>query len=206
MSDVSFLICNPLQDKSINRAVLQLCYDESYKVSKKLADLILKLLQCNRHQNLDLNRIFNFIDSTLLAKMQFSKVCVPKSTLRMIGNAASEVETKQTTLCNCLRRMTVRFLKCHANIKAWVLVNDLTKIVWAKSDTLEETNHLRLLQKVIAAKKIAVKAHSPLRLNTGNFIYSYVLRHVPHTSWRWSDIFKEDQPTNQLTLFVLTCN
>ena len=193
-----------LQEKSINDALLQLCYNESgSRVSKKLADLILQL-QCARHQNLDLNRIFNFIDSgmlLMLAKMQFSNQAnVPKSTVRMISNACFKVETKQTPPCNCLRQMTVRFLKCHANVRAWVLVNDLTKTVWAKSDNLGEEDNLVLLQSAMAMGKVL----TPTRLN-GNIVYRHALHHCNCAlSRRWADfLLKKNEDLDKLTLFVL---
>lgn len=77
------------------------------------------------HNNL--NRVIFSIDR-LLDKMQFLQHdSCPKSTLRKIGRDCAFLEVNvETVSSQCLRRLTIP-LKCHANAKAWVLVNDRTK-------------------------------------------------------------------------------
>ena len=106
-----------------------MCQLETFKLSQDLGRQMQSLTnavnQPTVHNNL--NRVIFSIDR-LLDKMQFLQHdSCPKSTLRKIGRDCAFLEVNvETVSSQCLRRLTIP-LKCHANAKAWVLVNDRTK-------------------------------------------------------------------------------
>ena len=178
-------------------AILQLCQLETFKLSfqdlgRQMQSLttaaVVNLPTTTVHLHHHLNRVIFSIDTRLLlVKMQFLQHDSPKSTLRKIGRDCSAAFLKvnvETVSCQCLRRLTIP-LKCHANAKTWVLVNDQTKIMWARKDhEAEDAKYSIALLEAISNKSSSQQF--PLVSNdklvykykitdSGNYLTLYVL-------------------------------
>ena len=179
-------------------AILQLCQLETFKLSFQdlgrqmqslaTAAVVNQPTTTTVHLHHHLNRVIFSIDTRLLlVKMQFLQHDSPKSTLRKIGRDCSAAFLKvnvETVSCQCLRRLTIP-LKCHANAKAWVLVNDQTKIMWARKDhEAEDEKYSSALLEAISNKSSSQQF--PLVSNdklvykykitdSGNYLTLYVL-------------------------------
>ena len=180
--------------RDIRPKILQLCQRETFKLSQDIG----RQMQCLT-TTAAVKAPTIFLIDRLLVKMQFSEHDCPKSTLRKIGRDCAFLKVKEETVSRqCLRRLTIP-LKCHANAKAWVLVNDRTKVIWARTARKESTVCRRpedddekytstLLE---AISKVSGKQNFPLRHHS-NLIYKY---DIPDGS-NWKRL-------NHLTLYML---